>query len=61
MGNKIPFFFGGGGEYGMGGGGGWDGGWGGGRVVCVGDRWMDRQTGGNRFAPSTSSKLGAMK
>ena len=24
-----------------------------------GGRWMDRQTGPNQFAPSTSSKLGA--
>ena len=40
------FFLGGGGGVGM---------WvGGGR-----GRWMDRQTGSNKFAPSTSSKLGA--
>ena len=37
-------FFGGGGW--MGGGGGWRG------------RWMDRRTGPNQFASSTSSKLG---
>ena len=38
----------------------WRGGGGGGRGVCVcgGGRWMDRRTGLNQFAPSTSSKLG---
>ena len=44
---KFFFFFGGGG-------GGVVAGW-----VCVGGRWMDRQTGPNQFAPSTSSKSGA--
>ena len=33
-------------------------GWGGGGSA-VGGRWMDRQTGPNQFAPSTSSKFGA--
>ena len=45
--NLFFFFFGGGGG---GGGGGVDGG---------GGRWTDRQTGPNRFAPSTSLKLRA--
>ena len=56
-GKQNSFFFGGGGEgvWGLR----W--GWGGSGVVCGGDRWMDRRTGGNRFAPSNSSKFGAMK
>ena len=48
--SKIFFFLGGGG---VGGVGGWRV-WGEGR-----GRWMDRRTGPNQFAPSTSSKLGA--
>ena len=44
---NVCFFF-------WGGGGGGGGGWG-----RVGGRCMDRRTGPNQFAPSTSSKLGA--
>ena len=32
---------------------------GGGGKAGRGDRWTDRRTGRNQFAPSTSSKLGA--
>ena len=46
--NKKDFFLGGGGGVGLG------------RSVGLwGDRWMDRRTSPNQFAPSTSSKLGA--
>ena len=44
---KFFFFWGGGGGRGLGG------------VRRGRGTWMDRQTGPNQFAPSTSSKLGA--